>query len=157
MFFEFNQNNSGGVFHVDDRVCHRVFIEADSRGEAIDIAENLGCYWNGVLTGVDCPCCGDRWSLPYDFVHIDRLSSYNVIALSVDEWNRRYGRYTVVKPPRRKNDRAYSLVFGTIAFKDFEEYVQFLADEYGWTTPDARIFYKNGTVTEIFSARDKRV
>lgn len=157
MFYEFNQNNSGGVFRVDDRVCHRLFIEADSRPEAIGKAEDLGCYWDGVALGIDCPCCGDRWSVPYDSINMDKLSSYNTMALSVNEWNRRFGRYVVVKPPRKDSDHHYSLVFGTIAFKDFEEYVQFLADEYGFTSPDARIFYKNGTVTEIFSARDKRV
>ena len=27
--------------------------------------------------------------------------------------------------------------------------VALLADEYGWTSPDARIFYQDGTVTEI--------
>jgi len=27
-FYEFNQNNSGGYFDVDENVCHRVIIEA---------------------------------------------------------------------------------------------------------------------------------
>ncbi len=29
MFYLFNQNNSGGAFIVNDKVCHRLFIEAD--------------------------------------------------------------------------------------------------------------------------------
>lgn len=156
MFFEFDQNNSGGVFRVDDRVCHRLFIEADSRAEAIEKAEDLGCYWDGVDNGLDCPCCGDRWSLPYSFIGDDQLSSYGVSALSIADWRRKYGRYAIVKPPYKEQGRIYSLVKGFIAFKDIEEYAQYLADEYGFTSPDARIFYKNGTVTEIFSARDKR-
>jgi hypothetical protein len=32
-----------------------------------------------------------------------------------------------------------------------EDVAQFLADTYGWTTPDARIFYKDGSVKEVFS------
>lgn len=63
MFYGFNQNNSGGHFVVDDSLCHRLFIEADDKDEAISKAEELGCYWDGVDKGIDCPCCGDRWSL----------------------------------------------------------------------------------------------
>lgn len=62
MFYEFQQNNSGGVFVVNDVLCHRLFIEANNADEAIHKAEELGCYWNGVEEGKDCPCCGDRWS-----------------------------------------------------------------------------------------------
>ena len=61
MWFNFDQNNSGGNFIVNDNVTHRVIIEADSEEEAIEIGENLGMYWDGCDIGVDCPCCGDRW------------------------------------------------------------------------------------------------
>jgi hypothetical protein len=155
VFFEFNQNNSYGRFDVNERLCHRVFIEADSLAEATYKAEDLGCYWNGVASGIDCPCCGDRWDIPYSSIDMDKLSSYKVCALSVAEWKRKFGRYEVVKSPRK--GKYGSLLYGEIAFKNFEEYVQYLADEYSWTTPDARIFYKNGTVTEIFSARGERL
>lgn len=60
-FFEFNQNNSGGIFDVDESVCHRVFIEAETAAEANDKAQSLGIYFNGVSDGRDCPCCGCRW------------------------------------------------------------------------------------------------
>lgn len=30
MFFDFCQNNSYGYFVVDEKVCHRLFIEADN-------------------------------------------------------------------------------------------------------------------------------
>lgn len=62
MFYELTQNNSGGYFIVDEKVCHRLFIEATSEEEAIRKAESLGCYWDGVENGNDCSCCGDRWS-----------------------------------------------------------------------------------------------
>ena len=107
-FFQFKQNNSYGVFIVNENVCHRIFIEADTYAEAIEKAEELGCYWEGVAAGIDCPCCGDRW----------------------DKWD----------------DRPIENCY-------IEAYVRNLADSYGWTSPDARIFYKNGRVSEIYSSR----
>ena len=38
-FYEFDQNNSGGVFKVDDKLCHRLFIEAENANQAIKKAE----------------------------------------------------------------------------------------------------------------------
>lgn len=65
MWYEFDQNNSGGFFVCDDKVCATVWIEADSINEACTKAEELGIYFYGVDDGIDCPCCGDRWSRPY--------------------------------------------------------------------------------------------
>jgi hypothetical protein len=53
-FYKFSQNNSGGSFDVDDKLCHRIFIEADSVNEANRITEGLGIYFNGVSRGMDC-------------------------------------------------------------------------------------------------------
>ena len=64
MFYTFRQNNSGGKFEVNDSVKHYVIIEADSAEEANDIAsKNTDIYFNGCDNGIDCPCCGDRWSM----------------------------------------------------------------------------------------------
>jgi hypothetical protein len=41
----------------------------------------------------------------------------------------------------------------TQIFDDVESYAQYLADDWGWTSPDARIFYKNGLMKEIFSKK----
>lgn len=60
-FYEFNQNNSGGSFDVDDKVCHRVVVEADDPNEANHIAEDIGIYFDGCDNGMDCHCYGDRW------------------------------------------------------------------------------------------------
>ena len=38
-----------------------------------------------------------------------------------------------------------------IVFNSVEEHAQYLANNYGMTVPDSRIFYKDGTVKEIFS------
>ena len=61
MFYEYNQNNSGGSFDVDKEVCHRVYIEADNKDDAYFIAQSKGIYFDGVSSGRDCGCCGDRW------------------------------------------------------------------------------------------------
>jgi hypothetical protein len=60
-FYEFRQNNSGGSFAVDDNVAHSVYIEAEDADRANEIALEKGLYFNGVDTGQDCNCCGDRW------------------------------------------------------------------------------------------------
>ncbi len=166
MFYEFDQNNSGGSFIVDDNVCHRLFIEANSEEEAIAKAEDLGCYWNGVTDGIDCPCCGDRWTPYADEINLLEFATngYSVSASSEDrdsaiaEWNKRYGKFQVVSAPALENKIFYRSVYatGSICFADIEEYAQFLADEYGWTTPDARIYYANGKVTEIHSSKKSR-
>ena len=121
MFYEISQNNSGGSFDVDDKICHRLFIEADNIDDAISKAEDIGCYWDGVSSGLDCPCCGDRWSTPWDDDGLDLV----------------------------KLSKSYKQKFNSI-----EDYAQLLADKYGWTKPDGRIFYKNGDITEIFSNRN---
>ncbi|WP_145691452.1 DUF7296 family protein [Bacillus licheniformis] len=72
-FYEYTQNNSGGSFLTNDKLCHRIFIEANSYEEADTIAEGLGVYWNGVSEGIDCGCCGDRWGSA-DPVDLDRIN-----------------------------------------------------------------------------------
>jgi hypothetical protein len=60
-FYTFNQNNSGGHFDVNDRICEYVIIEAIDADDANMRAENIGIYFNGCEDGRDCDCCGDRW------------------------------------------------------------------------------------------------
>lgn len=38
---------------------------------------------------------------------------------------------------------------GGVVFKGPEEYAQHLANDFGWTSPDARIYYADGRVVEI--------
>jgi hypothetical protein len=40
-----------------------------------------------------------------------------------------------------------------VKLNSIEDYAQVMADQYGWTSPDARIFYHDGRVKEIFSAK----
>ena len=126
MFYEFNQNNSYGYFDTDDKLCHVLIIEADTFQEAISKAEELGCYWDGVSKGIDCPCCGDRWS------------KYRDEPIDIE-------RYRVEGYKTWRNQTFY--------FNNIEEYAQYMANDFGWTTPAIRIFYKNGTVKEFFNER----
>lgn len=158
-WYLFDQNNSGGSFDVDDKVCHRLFIEANNEDEAIAKAEELGCYWNGVANGIDCPCCGDRWSCYYvNTVDIEKyktegytVSVYDGIYPSTkSEWEERYRKYNVIKEPEFETKYSVRSYIGKICFNNIEEYAQYLANEHGWTTPDARIYYNNGCIKEIF-------
>jgi hypothetical protein len=161
MFYIFTQNNSGGYFVVNDKVCHRLFIEADTKEDATAKAEELGCYWDGVAEGFDCPCCGDRW-YECDRIDLERYTADGYVAQvyggiyksAEDRWNEIYGHYEIVERPTWKSRGNLTFYEGIVRFKDIEEYAQYLADEYGWTTPDARIYYKDGTVKEIFSREE---
>ena len=87
----FHQNNSGGVFVIDDKLCPRVYIKAVSAEEANKKAEEIGIYFNGVINDIDCPCCGDRWypvsegdavekypNAKWDFIWCDYVIVYDV-------------------------------------------------------------------------------
>jgi hypothetical protein len=65
-WFTFRQNNSGGRFTVDDDVDVNVIIQANDAAEANELAQRVGIYFNGVNDGIDCECCGDRWSTMWD-------------------------------------------------------------------------------------------
>ncbi|ATW61342.1 hypothetical protein SEA_DEXERS_66 [Streptomyces phage Dexers] len=59
-FFEYNQNNSGGSFHIDEEagISTVVIVEAEDANAADRKAEEIGLYFDG---DGDCSCCGDRW------------------------------------------------------------------------------------------------
>ena len=157
-WYDFNQNNSGGYFDVNDKVCHRLFIEAKSFDDAVKKAEELGCYWDGVNKGVGCPCCGDRWhKWSDDPINIEEgysVCSYGGICKdTITMWNEKYGSYEVIEEPIWKKEYGIREYAGRIKFRNIEEYAQFVADEYGWTVPDVRIYYHDGNVKEIFSKK----
>jgi hypothetical protein len=60
-FFHFRQNNSGGRLDQDSVLTEHMIIEAESECDALEKAEELGIYFNGVRRKMDCRCCGDRW------------------------------------------------------------------------------------------------
>lgn len=87
MFYLFVQNNSGGSFYIDDElgIGVNVAFEANSEEEAIERAKNV-IYFDGVSKGLDCPCCGDRWSdyVWYDAETVDTLNANKYILFVED-------------------------------------------------------------------------
>lgn len=68
MWYTFHQNNTGGEFVSCDQsgIGSDVIIEANSPEHANSRAEEIGIYFDGCDSGIDCPCCGDRWSPAWD-------------------------------------------------------------------------------------------
>lgn len=151
MWYEFSQNNSGGSLTEDNNLCHRLFIEARNVAKAKEKAIRLGVYFQGVDDGIDCSCCGDRWSEYVDEIKIPY----------------RYGSFD--KKIAEKRAKEYTADFGTtefrfggkgepdpnqydIVFRNIESYGQYLADYYGLSKGiDGRIFYEDGSRKEIIS------
>lgn len=157
-WYVFHQNNSYGRFEVDDKVCGVLYIEAETFDKAVEKAEELGCYWDGVAKGIDCSCCGDRWYQGHDDpVDIDSFNSEGLEVWIVDgmysdtisEWQKRFGSYEIIEKPKFVNNLGMEYK-GKIRIHNIEEYAQFIANEYGNTSPAARIYYSDGTVKEIF-------
>lgn len=158
-FYAITQNNSGGSFVIDGKLCHRMFIEAESYNEAVRKAEGLGCYWDGVEDGMDCRCCGDRWYRP-DEVNLDgivkKYGGYpvNKFIHNMDDatsvFRRMYEGMEWHEEPKESKKYDSPYVEGVVKLRSVEDYAQVLANMYGWTTPDARIFYRDGSMKEIF-------
>lgn len=148
MFYEFDQNNSGGKYHSDDKLCHRLIIEADSLEEAEEKAFDMGVYYDGCNDGRDCPCCGDRWYGPQEMDFPYRYSSFGIAEAKeiAKKHNANYEKTTWRFMNKEEPDpEKYDVVF-----KNPESYLKYLADNYGFgNAVDGRVFYKNGKVFEV--------
>lgn len=153
-FYEFSQNNSGGSFECNESLTHRVLIEAQDSDEANRIAESLGMYWDGVEEGMDCPCCGNRWS---------PVSSGDEIVFPY-----RYGRFTLDEAKSIAEKLGGEVVDGKkskfnlgnrthdVMLPTPESYMQYCANAYGgWTNPDGYIHYKDGRKVSVFRQKNK--
>jgi len=146
-FYEYTQNNSGGSFTEDEKLCHRVFIEDKNIDDANTKAENIGIYFNGLEDGLDCECCGDRWCQPneikFPYTHgtfdlceaKDKAKQYNL------EYKKTVFRFLGKGKP---NPNEYDLIFNNV-----ESYAKYLANEFGFGGIDARIYYLKGEVIDI--------
>lgn len=89
-----DQNNPGGSFIMNDKLCHRVVIEEDNYNKAENKALKMGIYYNGVEDNFDCECCGDRWyrgeELKFPMQWDEQLAFYNVEDY-LDHINNLYG------------------------------------------------------------------
>jgi hypothetical protein len=147
-FYEYTQNNSGGSFEVDNDLCHRLLIEADSAEQADAIAEALGVYFDGCDNGMDCECCGDRWYSQNRYGDSGMSFPYSYASFSKEEAESLAETYgvTIESTKTTIGNRNTSIIFDTV-----ERYAQFMADRFmSWTTPEVRIFYKDGTRKEIY-------
>jgi hypothetical protein len=79
-FYTFIQNNSGGHF-IGPRI---VIIRANSMDEALSKAEvETDIYFDGCSKGIDCSCCGDRWS---EYCQESDEPSYYGSNLSIEDY-----------------------------------------------------------------------
>lgn len=166
-FYEFAQTMTGAEYVEDGKVCHRVFVEADTVDEACRKAETLGIYFDGVSKGIDPTCtgnwinpdaedddwqdCGNRWNR--DCVEYGENSfpmEMEVSCAHKDEWEPCYGSYELIEAPTENGCG----LCGKIRVHSIEEYVQALADTESVTFPEARIYYADGTVREFTDSRE---
>lgn len=60
-YYDYSQNNSGGRFVRSENLGDHVLIAAVDHNDANERLKQLGGYFDGVDSGSDCGCCGDRW------------------------------------------------------------------------------------------------
>ena len=88
-FFHYSQNNTGGRWHLNDKVTTHVIIEAPDCDYANFLAGRQGLYFDG---SGDCDCCGNRWSEAWKekgdaspMIYGDAISSYQPWDLKKDQ------------------------------------------------------------------------
>lgn len=74
-YYMWRQNNTGGSFVTNDDLSRFVVIQADSYADAEEKAFSFGIYYDGVDSGYDCACCGDRWHEGDFLVELDEGDS----------------------------------------------------------------------------------
>ena len=93
-FFTFDQNNSGGSYDGDFRF---IIIEAPHAGWANDVAVDHGIYFDGCSRGLDCDCCGDRWSRVDDDDATDSPEIWGTPAADHRDWHGKAEAYKIVR------------------------------------------------------------
>ncbi len=84
MIYVFHQNNSGGYF--TEPAKNIIVKDASDSEQATEIALKAGMYFDGIMAGVDCECCGDRWyPMAEEFDTADDAIAYaNKLDLGLD-------------------------------------------------------------------------
>jgi hypothetical protein len=149
VYWEFDQNNSGGSFVENEELAHRVIIEAYSSEEACSKATEIGIYFNGCDEGMDCPCCGDRWYPPYSNIEIP----YYWSSMNFERAEKIASLYDAEPVPVRDTRHIYRDNDMAVLFKSIDGYAQFLAEEYGSTSPDVIVYNYDGSVKKFYSSR----
>lgn len=92
MFYRYTQNNTAGCY-IGAQI---VFVEAASQEEAEALARGAGVYFEGVASGQDCVCCGDRWTR-----YVDEFDTEAEALASVEDWRAPEGDSPVYRIVRR--------------------------------------------------------
>ena len=91
MFFTYHQNNSGGFYRGDYKI---VIVEANDEDDANYYAKKYyNVYMNGVSRGIDCSCCGDRWTSPDEY---SKPATYGICIDYLEDKIDKYDRYDSV-------------------------------------------------------------
>jgi len=77
-YYEFTQNNSGGSLIIDDKLCHRLFVEAVNTTKAIEIVSKMGVYFFHGLFPLPIPinppfissCVGQSFCSSFIYIQI---------------------------------------------------------------------------------------
>jgi hypothetical protein len=81
-WWHYSQNNSGGNWYGPKHVV----VQAVNGSMADATAENFaGVYFDGVATGQDCECCGDRWSPSWGAEGTEEPQVYDDAATACDD------------------------------------------------------------------------
>lgn len=91
-FWVYRQNNSGGSFDFHrGAISTYVIIEATSLYQANGIASGVGIYFDGCLKGLDCDCCGDRWSEPWEDAGLSRDEMVSEVnSIMTNTWSHKW-------------------------------------------------------------------
>ncbi len=79
MFYRYSQCNTGGFFIG----AQFVIVEAATLEEAEARATGAGVYFDGIAAGLDCECCGDRWSR-----YADEFPTREEAIASTEQWQK---------------------------------------------------------------------
>jgi hypothetical protein len=69
-FYTYDQNNSFGRFEGPPYIIVRASSFKEANEKAV---EQAGVYFDGCESGIDCRCCGDRWSEPWTYSKSPKL------------------------------------------------------------------------------------
>ena len=74
MFFSFFQRHTNGLLLTEEAsgLAASVVVEADSPKEAIEAAERIGVYFNGLKIARDQGSVHDRWTGPHGGIQFKR-------------------------------------------------------------------------------------
>lgn len=129
MFYTFTQNNSGGKWVFDENLAHFTIVEANTKDEALEIAEKLGIYFNGVNQYIDCRCCGDRWSDYTDDNQTPKIYGKDISEQTFHHWGKDTDAQVIVHYLNGDKEKWYSTKL-TDSSKNYLKMRKFIPTKY---------------------------